>query len=66
MSIPKIDQEVLDIHNSVRENPRTLIPALDEMKKNFEGLLLKKPGKTTLRTKEGAAAVDEAIAFLQK
>ena len=32
----------------------------------FEGLLVKSPGKTTLRTKEGAAAVQEAIEYLNR
>ena len=32
----------------------------------FEGDLLKQPGKTTLRTKEGASAVQEAIEHLNK
>jgi hypothetical protein len=30
----------------------------------FDGMLLKRPGKVTLRTKEGAEAVNEAIEFL--
>lgn len=36
------------------------------MLERFEGDLLKNPGKTTLRTKEGAAAVQECIAHLEK
>jgi len=32
----------------------------------FEGLLLKQPGKTTLRTKEGSSAVQEAIDYLKR
>ena len=32
----------------------------------FEGLLMKQPGKTTLRTKEGASAVQEAIEYLKR
>jgi len=30
----------------------------------FDGFLLKREGKVTLRTKEGAAGVNEAIKFL--
>jgi len=32
----------------------------------FEGFLMKQPGKTTLRTKEGVPAVKEAIEYLNK
>jgi uncharacterized protein YkwD len=31
-----------------------------------QGTLLKQPGKTTLRTKEGPAAVNEAIEYLNR
>jgi len=43
-----------------------LIPDLEEMIKQFDGQLLKRPGKVTLRTKEGVSAVNEAIEFLRK
>ena len=36
------------------------------MLSRFEGDLLKQPGKTTLRTKEGMAAVNEAIEYLNR
>jgi uncharacterized protein YkwD len=36
------------------------------MQGRFEGYLLKQPGRVTLRTKEGAAAVQEAIDYLSK
>lgn len=36
------------------------------MLERFEGDLLKNPGKTTLRTKEGPAAVSECIEHLKK
>jgi len=36
------------------------------MESRFEGFLMKQPGKTTLRTKEGVSAVTEAIEFLRK
>jgi len=41
-----------------------LIPDLEELKSKFDGMLLKRPGKVTLRTKEGVEAVDDAIKFL--
>ena len=43
-----------------------LIEDLQAMIEQFDGMLLKRPGKVTLRTKEGAPAVQEAIAFLQE
>lgn len=41
-----------------------LIKDLEEMLDQFDGMLLKREGKVTLRTKEGREAVDEAIKFL--
>ena len=35
------------------------------MTTKFDGNLLKRPGKVTLRTKEGVEAVNQAIAFLE-
>jgi hypothetical protein len=32
----------------------------------FDGMLLKRPGKVTLRTKEGAEAVKDAIHWLKQ
>ena len=54
------------MHNKIRQNPKSLIPDLEEMMNKFDGLLLKVEGKVTLRTKEGAAAVREAIDFLNE
>jgi uncharacterized protein YkwD len=50
----------------VRENPQLLVPDLEKMLDMFDDRLLKRPNKTTLRTKEGAEAVKEAIEFLKK
>lgn len=54
------------MHNNIRENPKSLIPDLEEMLKCFDGPLLKRDGKVTLRTKEGDNAVKEAIEYLNK
>jgi len=43
-----------------------LVEPLKEMLGQFDGMLLKRPGKVTLRTKEGADAVKEAIEFLEQ
>ena len=43
-----------------------MIKDLEEMCKQFDGMLLKREGKVTLRTKEGIDAVKEAIDFCKK
>ena len=58
----ELDRQIFELQNRVREDPRAFIPHLQEMLSRFENdTLLKQPGKTTLRTKEGPHAVNEAI-----
>ena len=64
-TITDIDREIFELHNNLRQDPTKLIDALKEMLGQFDGMLLKRPGKVTLRTKEGADAVKEAIEFLE-
>lgn len=64
--VKPIDKEIFEAHNHLRKDPKWLIPDLEEMIKQFDGMLLKREGKVTLRTKEGAEAVQEAIEFLKK
>lgn len=59
--VQQIDQEIFALHNNIRKDPQMLIKDLEEMMEQFDGLLLKRPGKVTLRTKEGKDAVQEAI-----
>lgn len=56
-----IDREIFELHNNIRKNPQMLIEDLEQMIECFDGLLLKRQGKVTLRTKEGKEAVVEAI-----
>ena len=67
-STNKFDREVFKFHNKMRTNPQSFIPHLEEMLTRFDGNLLKKgPGQSyNLRTKEGPAAVREAIKYLKK
>lgn len=65
-TITDMDKEIFELHNNLRQDPTKLIEALQEMLGQFDGMLLKRPGKVTLRTKEGADAVKEAIEFLEK
>jgi hypothetical protein len=52
-----MDQGVLAAHNQVRTNPTSIIPHLESMIANFDGMILKREGKVNLRTNEGAPAV---------
>jgi uncharacterized protein YkwD len=58
----------MDIHtetNLVRRDPAAYAKHLEAMLPRFEGRKLERPGRPTLRTEEGAAAVREAIAALR-
>ena len=65
-NVQQIDKEIFNLHNEIRKNPQMLIEDLNQMIEQFDGLLLKRPGKVTLRTKEGKDAVQEAIQFLNQ
>ena len=65
---PAWSRLALEIHaetNLVRRNPAAYARHLEAMLPRFEGKLLERPGRPTLRTDEGAAAVREAIAALR-
>ena len=64
--VQQLDSEIYELQNRLRADPRSFIPYLQEMLNRFEGDLLRQPGKTTLRTKEGPAAVNEAIEYLNR
>ena len=51
--------------NLARQNPALYATFVQELRGRMNGNVLVLPGKTRLRTKEGTAAVDEAIRFLQ-
>jgi uncharacterized protein YkwD len=52
--------------NRARTNPAAYAADVEGMRANFRGNLIVLPGKTLLRTKEGARAVDDAIRFLHQ
>lgn len=62
--VSEIDRQIFELVNKVRTDPKSLIKSLEEQVNRFDGFLMKQPGKTTLRTKEGVAAVKAAIEFL--
>ena len=52
--------------NLARQHPDVYAGYLEEMRAHFRGGFLVLPGRTMLRTREGVAAIDEAIRFLQR
>lgn len=51
--------------NLARQNPALYATFVEELKTGMSGNVLVLPGHTKLRTKEGTAALDEAIRFLR-
>lgn len=60
-----LENSVLDELNLARTNPQTYARILEDYRKQFQGRLVKRPGKIDLMTSEGTAAVDEAIRELK-
>lgn len=52
--------------NLARQHPEVYAAYLEELRGNFRGKILVLPGRTMSRTREGVAAVDEAIRFLRR
>lgn len=59
-----VEQEVLNELNLARTDPKQYAEFLAEMRQYFNGKQLERPGEIILVTREGVAAVDEAISFL--
>ena len=51
--------------NLARQNPALYATFLEEMRGQFQGNMLVRPGRIPFRTKEGARAVEEAIRYLR-
>ncbi|MCE1203233.1 MAG: CAP domain-containing protein [Holophagaceae bacterium] len=64
---PAVDFEraVVQEMSDARTRPRAYARHLRELREGFEGTLWHRPGRVPLRTEEGVAALDEAIAFLE-
>jgi len=61
-----IEAAVLAEHNLLRTDPRKYARFLEEWRRYYHGKWLKLPGRGNIRTIEGEAALEEAIAFLRK
>jgi uncharacterized protein YkwD len=59
------ERAVVQAMSDARVRPRTYAAHLRALRDCFEGTLWNRPGRVPLRTEEGLAAVDEAIAFLE-
>jgi uncharacterized protein YkwD len=59
------DRAVVQEMSDVRVRPKDYAKYLRQLRDCFEGTLWKRPGRIPLRTEEGLAAYDEAIAFLE-
>ncbi len=60
-----IEKEVVDEYNLARTNPGAYAKMLAGTRKYYRGSRVEIPGRITLITREGLAAVDEAIRFLE-
>lgn len=62
-----LEREIVTELNFVRQHPRRYAERLRAYRRYFRGKIVHYPGKPEgLRTEEGVAAVDEAIAFLRR
>jgi uncharacterized protein YkwD len=59
-------EEIAKEVNLTRTNPRLYAAWLRDQRPYYRGTQLRRPGETPVRTKEGLAAVDEAIRWLEK
>gem|GEM_PF-2200655 len=62
----QLSREVLAEMNLMRSDPLGYIAVLQEYRAQFRGDIVVRPGRINIQTREGVAAVDEAIAFLRR
>lgn len=60
-----LERAVVQEMSDMRVRPRAYARFLKALRPYFEGTLWNRPGRVPLRTEEGVAALDEAIAFLE-
>jgi len=59
-----MEREVLDEINVARTNPLKYAEFAKDLRNSMAGRMIKRPGKPTILSQEGIAAVDETIGFL--
>lgn len=62
----KIDKEIFDMVNKVRNDPKSFVPYLEKVLSQLDGDVIRREGKANIKTNEGAKAVKEAIEYLNK
>jgi uncharacterized protein YkwD len=62
----ELARDLIDETNAARRDPAGYSRYLEEMMPQFEGKLLRRPGRSALRTEEGGRAVREAIRALRR
>lgn len=60
-----LEAEILAEMNLARSDPRRYARYVEELLPHFDGVLLRRPGRVTIETNEGAGAVREAIRVLR-
>lgn len=61
-----LDDQILQEINELRSNPALYVQHLEEHRKHYVGNELRLPSETAVVTREGVAAVDDAILFLKQ
>ena len=64
-SFAALEQEVLSEINLARTSPARYAEYLEQLRPLFVGTELRRPGRPSLRTQEGASALEEAVRFLR-
>lgn len=62
----RLAREVMEEMNRLRTDPRAYVAVLEDYRGQFRGDQVIRPGRVTIQTREGVAAVDEAIRFLRR
>ena len=63
--LSRLETDVLRETNRARQDPRGYAELLEQQLRHYDGTLLRVPGATPIRTREGARAVREAIRVLR-
>lgn len=59
------DRGIVEELNRARTNPKAYARLLEGMRQYFDGVWYQEPGQPVFKSREGVAAVDEAIRFLR-